>query len=177
MPQRALYDLAEAVLGRAPEMHWSMDEGIARRESSRLFCRLFEGSTTPDVALEVFVIGMMTKVQHMIRVIDERYNRLIVALTQDEQAQCPALNDFFEFFTTMSQDSDYAVSEGITRVELKPLFQACYDHVLNPADCEDAVFDYVSAKRETMLLTLQESVKQLNQELSAITTARVEKSP
>ena len=95
MPQRALYELAEATLGLAPEMQWSTDEGIARRESKRLFERLSAGSTSADAALEVFLISMTAKLEHTTSVLEERYNRLLVTLTQDQHARCPALNEFF----------------------------------------------------------------------------------
>jgi hypothetical protein len=174
MPQRALYELAEAVLGRSPEMHWSVDEDIARRETSRLFDRLFDHTTTPQAALEVFMIGTMTKVSNSIGVIEDRYNALVVSLSNEQQDQCPALSEFFEFFTAVSQSADYCLSETITRRELAPLFQACHEKVISSADCQDAVFDYVTAKRDTILITLQLSVQRLNKELSAVVPVRAE---
>jgi hypothetical protein len=175
MPQRALYDLAESVLGRAPEMHWSMDEGIARRETSRLFQRLYNGDTTSDAALEVFMIGMMTKLRNSLAVIEERYNSLIVTLTHEEQNCCPTLNEFFEFFTNLSAAADYSLSEDISRKELAPLFAACRAHVLSANDCQDAVFDYAIAKRDIVLTTLQVTVQKLNAELSEVLKVRAEK--
>lgn len=176
MPQRALYDLAESVLGRAPEMHWSMDEGIARRETSRLFQRLYKGETSADTALEVFLIGMVTKLRNSLSVIEDRYNSLIVTLTHEEQGCCPTLNEFFEFFTNLSDAAEYSLSEDITRTELSPLFEACQAHVLTAEDCQDAVFDYSIAKRDVVLTTLQVTVQKLNGELSEVLKVRAEKN-
>lgn len=175
MPQRALYELAESVLGRAPEMHWSMDEDIARRESARLFQRLAREDITPEVALEVFMISMMTKLKNTMSVIEDRYSALIVTLTHEEQDQCPSLADFFEFFTRVAESAEYTLSEEIARQELRPLFDACYQHVLSDRDCQDAVFDYAIAKRDVALAVLQVSVQKLNKELAAITKARAER--
>ena len=168
MPQRALYDLAEAALGLAPEMQWSVDEGIARRESSRLFERVASRSTTAAAALEVFMIGMITKLENSVSVIEARYERMLSKLEPEQQAKCPALTEFFEFFTGVSKEAMYSMSETVARCELAPLFEACYNGRITARECQDAVLDNVSAKLETILLSFQESVKRLKVQMEGL---------
>lgn len=174
MFQRALYELAEATLGLAPEMLWSVDEEIARRESKRLFERVYEGTTAPEAALEVFMITMTLKTQHTTSVIEERYNRVLATLTHDEQDSCPALNEFFEFFTGLSQSAHYSMNGDISRKELLPLFEACYNGLICWQDCQNAVFDNTTAKRDTTLLALQGAVQRLQQQLSGLVRVKAE---
>jgi hypothetical protein len=170
MPQRALYDLAEAALGMAPEMQWSVDESVARRETERLFIRLYDGSTTSQAALEVFVLGMSAKLQHCVSVIEQKYELLLSRLEEGECERCPALHEFFEFFTGISKEAMYTLNEDIARRELAPLFLSCGAGRLSPQECQDAVFDYVIAKRDTTLLALQDSVKRLKAEMDGLPT-------
>lgn len=173
MPQKALYELAEATLGLAPEMQWSVDETIARRETQRLFQRVYNGDTTPEAALEAFVLVLTARLQHCVSVIEQRYEDMLLKLTPEQQARCPALNEFFEFFTGVHKDALYSLNEDITRRELEPLFTACCAGRLTSKDCQDAVFDYVIAKRDVTLITLQESVKRLKVQIDGVVPDRV----
>lgn len=168
MPQQALYELAEAALGLAPEMQWSVDEGIARRESTRLFERVHNRSTTADAALEVFMIRTMTKLENSIHVIESRYESMLGVFTEQQQDQLPALHEFFEFFTGISRDAMYSMSETVARCELAPFFDACYDGRISARECQDAVFDNVTAKLDTALLAFQESVKRLKDQMDGL---------
>lgn len=168
MPQQALYELAEAALGLAPEMQWSVDEGIARRESARLFDRVHDQSTTPAAAVEVFMINMMSKLENSVGVIERRYEHLLSTLNEEQQTQCPALHEFFEFFTGLSREAMYSMSETITRCELAPLFEACYNGRISAHECQDAVFDNVAAKRDTTLIAFQDAVKRLKDQMDGL---------
>lgn len=176
MPQTALYELAEATLGLAPEMQWSIDEGIARRESKRLFDRLADRTISPEDALEVFLITMQTKLEHSMSVLEERYQRLLATLTNEQQAQCPTLNEFFEFFTGLTSEATYASSREIAFQELCPLFAATYEGRIKAEQCQDAVFDNVNAKKEMILLTLQKSVQSLKTEIDEVVLSTKAKS-
>lgn len=189
MVARALFDLGEATLGLSPELRWSLDEDIARREHKRLFERLeYAGKLSrgdsgepvnplPETALEVFMITLMSKQQHVLDVIEQRYNYLLVSLTQEQQAVCPALNEFFEFFTGLTLEYDYARSESIARRELLPFFQACYSGLLPARDCMDAVFDCIQVKKETLLEALQGIVQRLSSQVQQLSVPIQDESP
>jgi hypothetical protein len=165
MPQKALYELAEAALGLAPEMFWSLDENIARHESKRLFDRLAAQQTSPAAGLTVFLISMQNKRKASMDVVEERYSRVILRLTQEQQESCATLAEFFEFFTLASHNGEYVQSKDIAEHELAPLFEACYNGELSAKDTQDAVFDNVMAKRDLFLQSLQEMVQRLHQEM------------
>lgn len=174
MPQTALYELAEATLGLAPEMHWSVDEEIARRESARLFERVWEHTTTPEAALAVFLLTMQAKLENSMSVLEDRYNRVVASLNHEQQSKCPSLNEFFEFFTGLTSVSNYASNMDIARTELGPLFAALGSHTITAAQCQDAVFDNVNAKKELALVTLQKAVQCLKVEMDALVTTKAE---
>jgi hypothetical protein len=162
---RALYDLAEACRGFSPEMRWSTNEDIARRESRRLFERCAKREIEPGQALEVFLATMEVKFRASLAVIEERYNFLLIHLNQEEQVKLNALKEFTRFFSSAHPDAEYTTSADITRQELRPLFELCYSGVLSPIEAQDAVFDNVTAKKETSFEALTAIAQRLVAEL------------
>lgn len=162
--RNALYCLAEATRGLSPELRWSLDTGILRREYHPLFDRLSQRTLTVEAALEIFVQGRAVRLHHVRTVIEERYNILLVHLTQDEQARLEHLSRFRTTLDLLDTVKLYEGDDSIMRSELRPLFTLCYNGVLDSRTTLDAVLDNVQAKRTYFLDQLSTILHELTRE-------------
>lgn len=163
--ETALFALAEAAAGVCHEMNWSLDVSLMRRVNKMMFDRLADGKVPPERALDVFIARVSTKLQANADVIEDRYERLVVHLTHEEQAQLTALQEFDAYFNGLNPDASYYTDPEIMRRELAPLFRMCSTGSLSPAETSDAVLDSIKARCDMYLEGTARLTKTLTEQL------------
>lgn len=83
-----------------------------------------------------------------------------------------ALDELVEVFVGLSNELEWSTSEDISRKELLPIFQMCYNHTLNPDQSLDVVMSNILVKRDETFAVLLKMVQRLNKQLSEYSLVR-----
>lgn len=171
---RALTELAEATVGLNSELRWSLSDDITRRQMEPIFSRCASGDLTPQQAIDVCVDCMAVKINHINKVFDNLYCRLVDRLTLEYgDTHFAAMADLQEFFMGLDDTNQWAVSEEIFRSETLPVFIRCSEGALGPQQALNIFVDNVSVKRQYTLQLIQDKVRKLAQEINADAETRV----
>lgn len=169
--ERALYDFAEAALGRNSEMQWSLSEPIARRQLGPLFDKCLAGELSAEQSLDVCVDCVAAKLHNNMQVLSNLYAALNRELKPFEPAEPFASHlELEEYFVGLNDEANWATSVEIARSELRPLFQRCSQGTVGKDLAMDLFCDHIRVKRDTFLVILQEIVQRLAVQLKALDT-------
>lgn len=149
---RALYDFAEAAMGRNSEMNWSLSEAILRRQIAPVFTRCARGDLSADQALDVALDFVAVRVANTREVFNQLYQRLEARIdVQLHGEQYPALLELDEFFMGLNLDAHWATDKDITARELLPVFVKVRFGTLTERDGVAVFCDMISSKKEFYL--------------------------
>lgn len=146
---RALYDFAEAAMGKNTDMSWSLSEAVLRRQVAPVFNRCARGDLSADQALDVALDFVAVRVANTLEV----FNNLFQVLEQKIDLQMhgerfPALLELEEFFMGLNADAQWATDASITRRELHPLFVRVSEGRISTNDGVCVFCDMIIAKKE-----------------------------
>jgi hypothetical protein len=85
-----------------------------------------------------------------------------------------ALDELIEVFVGLSNELEWSTSEDISRKELLPIFQMCYNQTLSPDQALDVVMSNILVKRDETFGVLLKMVQRLNRQLSEYNLVRKE---
>lgn len=149
---RALYDFAEAAMGKNTDMSWSLSEAVLRRQVAPVFSRCSRGDLSADQALDVALDFVTVRVANTLEV----FNTLFQVLEQKIDLQMhgeqfPALLELEEFFLGLNSEAQWATDPGITRKELHPLFVRVATGKISVNDGVCVFCDMIISKKELYL--------------------------
>lgn len=149
---RALYDFAEAAMGKNTSMSWSLSEAVLRRQVTPLFKRCARGDLTAEQALDVALDFVTARVANTLEVFSVLFHTLELKLDlQMHGVQFVALTELEEFFLGLNADSQWATDESISRKELHPLFVRVATGMISASEAVLIFCDMIISKKELYL--------------------------
>ena len=163
---RALYDFAEAAMGKNTDMSWSLSEAVLRRQVSPVFRRCARGDLTADQALDVALDFVSVRVANTLEIFNALFQVLETKIDlQMHGAQFSALLELEEFFLGLNPDAQWATDDGITRKELTPLFQKVSTGRISTTDGVVVFCDMIISKKEFYLDLIHSMCLKLTQQI------------
>lgn len=149
---RALYDFAEAAMGKNTDMSWSLSEAVLRRQVSPVFNRCARGDLTADQALDVALDFVTVRVANTLEVFNTLFQILETKIDLQMHGETfPALTELEEFFLGLNPEAHWATDEGITHKELHPLFVRVATNRISASDGVIVFCDMIISKKELYL--------------------------
>lgn len=149
---RALYDFAEAAMGKNTNMSWSLSEAVLRRQVSPVFRRCARGELSPEQALDVALDFVTVRVANTLEVFTALFQVLETAIDlKMNGVRFPALLELEEFFLGLNADAQWATDPLITRKELYPVFLRVAAGNMNTSDGVSVFCDMIISKKELYL--------------------------
>jgi len=125
--ESALYDFAEAAMGKNTQLSWSTNPDVLSRQVNPIFTRCAAQELTAEEALDVALDFVTVRVNNLLEVFTDLYNRLASRIdVQMHGVRFPALNELEEFFLGLDGEAQWAIDMEITRRELRKLFEKVY---------------------------------------------------
>lgn len=166
MVERALYDFADAAMGKNSDMRWSLSEAIMRRQVSPVFDRCASGDLTAEQALDVAVDFVSARVANTVEIFTDLFDSLEIKIdVQLHGVTFPTLLELQEFFMGLNEDVAWATDPKITRRELQPLFERVSSGQVSSRIAAQTFCDVISAKRDYYLSLLHAMVYRLTAEI------------
>lgn len=120
---RALYDFAEAAIGKNTRMQWSISPSVLRRQVIDVFKRCADGDLSAEQALDVAADFVRARLENTLGIYTELFDTLEPKLLETfPSADFPPLIELRELFLGLNPESEWATSDQILRAELYPLF-------------------------------------------------------
>jgi len=120
---RALYDFAEAAIGRNTRMQWSISPSVLRRQVIDVFKRCGEGDLSAEQALDVAADFVRARLENTLGIYTELFDKLEPKLLETfPEVEFPPLIELRELFLGLNPESEWSTSDQILRAELYPLF-------------------------------------------------------
>lgn len=149
---RALYDFAEAAMGRNTDMSWSLSEAVLRRQVSPVFRRCARGELSAEQALDVALDFVTARVANTLEIFTTLFQVLETKIDlQMHGKHFPALLELEEFFLGLSPDAQWATDPKITRKELHSLFIRVAAGLINTNEALSVFCDMIISKKELYL--------------------------
>lgn len=164
----ALFDFAEAAMGKNTNMSWSLSPDVLRRQVSPVFVRCASRDLTAEEALDVAIDFVVARVSNMLEVFHGLYQTLASRIdVQMHGQEFPALVELEEFFLGLNSDVQWAIDSDITRRELHALFEKVYAGVYNPRTGVYVFCDTIMSKKQYYLDLIHRMCLQLTEEILA----------
>jgi hypothetical protein len=171
----ALFDFAEAALGKNTSMTWSLSTDVLRRQVAPVFIRCSSRELTADEACDVAMDFVTARVTNMLDIFTKLFETLKSRMdVQLHDAQFPALTELEEFFLGLNSEAQWATDIGITKRELHSLFDKVYQGDYSTRTGVYVFCDMIIAKKEYyldlihgMCLRLTEQILESRQALDA----------
>lgn len=171
MVDRALFDFAEAALGKNRDMQWSLSTSILKRQIEPVFSRCATGELSAEQALDIAVDYVAASIANTTEVFGELFARLEIRM--DEQIHRPDLPGLLamqEFFMGLNADTEWATNLNIMRRELYPLFVRVAVGKTTTVDGVTIFCDSVTAKRDYYLELVHGLIKNLALDIKSAAT-------
>lgn len=162
----ALFDFAEAAMGKNTEMRWSLSSDVLRRQIAPVFSLCAAKELTADEALDVSVEFVTARVNTMLEVFTKLFNTLCSRIDIEMHGvDFPELLDIEEFLLGLNPESQWATDGGITRKELHTLFEKVYSGVYSQRTGISVFCDTIMSKKEYILELVQQMCLTLTQQI------------
>lgn len=162
----ALFDFAEAAMGKNTEMRWSLSPDVLRRQISPVFSLCAAQELTADEALDVAVEFVTARVSNMLEVFTKLFHTLSARIdVQMHGVDFPALVDIEEFLLGLNPESQWATDGGITRRELHRLFEKVYIQEYSQKTGMAVFCDTITSKTTYILELVQQMCLALTQQI------------
>lgn len=126
--ESALYDFAEAAMGKNTAMSWSLSNDVLRRQVGPVFKLCASRELSAEDALDVAIDFVGARVTTMLEVFTKLFNTLASRIdVQMSGHRFPALIELEEFFLGLDGEAQWVTDQEITRRELHTLFEKVYD--------------------------------------------------
>lgn len=153
----ALFDFAEAAMGKNTEMRWSLSPDVLRRQISPVFSLCAVQELTADQALDVAVEFVTARVNTMLEVFTKLFETLCSRIDVELHGKdFPAIVDIQEFLWGLNPESQWATDGGITRRELHVLFDKVYSGEYSQRTGISVFCDTITSKTEYLLELVQQ---------------------
>jgi hypothetical protein len=148
----ALFDFAEAALGKNTAMSWSLSADVLRRQVAPVFIRCSRAELTADEACDVAIDFVSARVANMLDI----FNSLFLTLADRIDVQLhgehlPALLELEEFFLGLNSEAQWATDSEITKRELHTLFEKVYKGEYSSRTGVYVFCDTIMSKKEYYL--------------------------
>lgn len=162
----ALFDFAEAAMGKNTEMRWSLSPDVLRRQINPVFTLCAARKLTAQESLDVAMEFVTARVTNMLEVFTKLFNTLSERIDmQMKGAQFPALGEIEEFLLGLNAESQWATDGGITRRELHNLFEKVYVGEYTPQTGVAVFCDTIMSKKDFLLELVQQMCLTLTQQI------------
>lgn len=166
MVERALYDFAEAAMGRNSEMRWSLSEAILRRQISPVIKCCSTGELTTEQALDVALDFVGARLANTMEIFTELFRTLENKIDiQMHGEHFPTLLTLEEFFMGLDSDTEWVTNSEVARREMRPVFQKVALGSMGTNEALAVFCGNVSAKRDYYLDTVQGLAVALTEEV------------
>lgn len=148
----ALFDFAEAALGKNTAMSWSLSADVLRRQVAPVFIRCASKELTAEEACDVAMDFVSARVSNMLDIFNTLYLTLSARL--DEQLpgeNLPELLELEEFFLGLNSESQWATDIEITKRELHTLFEKVHSGEYTIRTGVYVFCDTITSKKEYYL--------------------------
>lgn len=175
--EKALWDFAEAALGRNRDMRWSLSDPILRRQISPVFKRCASEELSPEVALDVAVDFVASRMTNTLEIFSNLYQSLNDKLGDHGQSHKFAyMGQLQEFFLGLNTETEWMTNRTILQREMWPLFNKVADGNVNQKEALTIFCDSVGSKRDYYLELVYTLVHQLTEEILAYEEAKLSSS-
>lgn len=148
----ALFDFAEAAMGKNTAMSWSLSADVLRRQVAPVFARCSSGDLSSEEALDVAMDFVSARVSTMLGVFNDLYTTLAERIdVQMGGIEFPALLELDEFFLGLNSESQWATDSEITKRELHTLFEKVQDGRFSAKTGVYVFCDTITSKKEYYL--------------------------
>jgi hypothetical protein len=162
----ALFDFAEAAMGKNTEMNWSLSPAVLRRQISPVFNLCAAQELTAEEALDVAMEFVAARVTNMLEVFQKLFDTLSQRIdVQMHGVEFPALLEIEEFLLGLHPESQWATDKGITRRELHYLFEKVYAGEYSSRTGVAVFCDTVMSKKDYLLDLVQTMCLGLTQQI------------
>jgi hypothetical protein len=170
---RALYDFAEAAMGKNTEMSWSLNDAVLRRQIAPVFHRCACGDLTTDQALDIALDFVSVRVATMLNVFNRLFDTLENRIdVQMHGERLPALLELEEFFMGLNSEAQWAIDKTISRQELHPVFVRVSTATLSSADGALVFCDMITSKKEHYIQLIQGMCRKLTEQILKVQRAQ-----
>jgi hypothetical protein len=162
----ALFDFAEAAMGKNTQMSWSISADVLRRQVSSVFVRCSNRDLTSAEACDVAMDFVMARVTNMLDIFTDLFATLESRIdVQMHGVEIPALLELKEFFLGLNSDAQWATDSKITRRELQHLFEKVYSGEYSAATGVCVFCDTITSKKEYYLELLHGMCLRLTEQI------------
>lgn len=163
---RALYDFAEAAMGKNTAMSWSLSEAVLRRQVTPVFKRCSRGDLSAEQALDIALDFVGASVTNIFEIFSNLFKVLESRIDVQMHGQTfPALAELEEFFMGLNTESQWSTDKDITQQEFHPLFLRVASGNLTVANGVYVFCDTVIAKKDYYLELIKGMCVRLTQQL------------
>jgi hypothetical protein len=165
--ESALFDFAEAAMGKNTAMSWSLSADVLRRQVAPVFNRCSKKELTAEEALDVALDFVGVRVSTMLDTFNDLFTRLTGTVEQRMPGEdFPALSEMNEVFLGLNSESQWATDSEITRRELRTLFQKVYAGEYSTKTGVWVFCDVITSKKEYYLDLIHGMFVQLTEEIN-----------
>lgn len=148
----ALFDFAEAALGKNSAMSWSLSADVLRRQVAPVFIRCSTKELTAEEACDVAMDFVSARVSNMLDIFNTLYLTLSARLEEQLPGEnLPELLELEEFFLGLNSESQWATDIGITKRELHKLFEKVFSGEYTTRTGVYVFCDTITSKKEFYL--------------------------
>lgn len=171
--ESALYDFAEAAMGKNTAMSWSLSSDVLRRQMAPVFRLCGSCELSAEDALDVAMDFVNARVSTMLEVFNQLYSVLASRIdVQMHGVRFPALIELEEFFLGLDGEAQWVTDQVIMRRELRALFEKVYAGQYS-AKTGLAVFcDVMTAKKDYYLDRIHAMCLRLAEQIEAAKKAQ-----
>lgn len=174
----ALFDFAEAALGKNSAMSWSLSGDVLRRQVAPVFARCSSQELTAEEACDVAMDFVAARVSNMLDVFSSLFTTLESRIdVQMHGEQFPALVELEEFFLGMNSEAQWAVDSEIAKRELHTLFDKVHRGVYGTRTGVYVFCDTILAKKEFYLELIHGMCLRLTEQIIAVKKAQETPDP
>lgn len=162
----ALFDFAEAAMGKNSEMKWSLSPDVLRRQIGPIFDLCASKELSAEEALDVAIEFVNARVANILEV----FTKLFDVLRQRADVQMhgvafPALAEIEEFLLGLDAETQWAIDGEISRRELHKLFEKVSSGEYSTRTGVYVFCDTIKAKRDFLLERMQSRCIALTQQV------------
>lgn len=162
----ALFDFAEAAMGKNTEMSWSLSPEILRRQISPVFDLCATKELSAEEALDVAIEFVNARVTTILEVFTKLFETLNSRIdVQMHGMEFPALVEIEEFLLGLDAEAQWAIDGKITRRELHRLFEKVYSGDYSTRTGVYVFCDTIKSKRDFLLERVQGRCLALTQQI------------
>lgn len=174
----ALFDFAEAAMGKNTAMTWSVSADVLRRQVAPVFARCANQDLTAEESLDVAMDFVTARVSNMLDVFSKLFETLETRIdVQMHGEDFPALTELEEFFLGLNSEAQWATDRDITRRELRTLFNKVYSGEYSARTGVCVFCDTIISKKDYYLTLIHGMCLRLTEQILEAKKAKESQGP